>query len=629
MTAAWGLLVLASWLGWGSLLASGAGLRRGVRIDWGLRAGWGMAGTLAIGGVLEWLHLATWHTLAALVLGGAAVWGLELVTYCRQPAHRAAWTRFWRRPTGWTWALWFLPVAGLAAVAYFGSVRDTRNMNPWDDVQAYLVFVKQLLARGTVIEPFSWRRLSTYGGQQFFMGQVMVVGSVRSGYLVDRGLCGIVLAGLVGGMFRRRGRWMGPLAAALTGLALVVDMPRANTQSLVSGVVLFLALFRTLHLHRRGDRRGIHAAWLAGMVAAGLASLRMNFVPPAGLVIVLAMAGAAWRDRPGWRAYLMRGALALGVMILLILPWALALWESSGSLYYPLMRGYQQPAFDAMLSSSMRLSERAAWVAEVMTDYHFLVLLLPGILVLPRRCWRDGLGLYLAGVIGAAATAAAFTMSNTIALYRYAFPLLLAAWLAAVIPAAQRWRRPWSAALAGVMAVLLLGMSLAPGLARLQRVAGRAAAPVQVGAWSAPPNAAEDYAAAQRMISDEARVLAIVDAPILLDFGRHQIWCADIPGVASPPPGAPLEAGTEAFGAYLRSQGITYVLAVADFDHGRALYDRTYFRNVLERPTTVLADRIHLVTARTNVAFMDGIDALGRDGRTIYCGRYVRVIKVP
>ena len=83
------------------------------------------------------------------------------------------------------------------------------------------------------------------GGRQFLQGEVMAVGSESNGMLVDKGLGLVVVLGLVWGMFER-GRRRGWIVLGVGLLVVLVDVPRVNTQSQVTGVVLFLGLMRTL-----------------------------------------------------------------------------------------------------------------------------------------------------------------------------------------------------------------------------------------------------------------------------------------------------------------------------------------------------------------------------------------------
>ena len=66
----WGLVVLASFLGWGSAIQRAASL---PHTDWGLRCGWGMAFTAVLGGFLANWSLAARPVLIAMVASGAVL----------------------------------------------------------------------------------------------------------------------------------------------------------------------------------------------------------------------------------------------------------------------------------------------------------------------------------------------------------------------------------------------------------------------------------------------------------------------------------------------------------------------------------------------------------------------------
>ena len=53
----------------------------------------------------------------------------------------------------------------MALVSYLASIVDG-NFNTNDDTLCYFGFVREILDRGTLSQPFSFRRESVYGGQQ-------------------------------------------------------------------------------------------------------------------------------------------------------------------------------------------------------------------------------------------------------------------------------------------------------------------------------------------------------------------------------------------------------------------------------------------------------------------------------
>src|SRR5580692_1551191 len=72
LTLAWSVLILLSFVGWGSI--ANLWLTKGRRVDWGLRAGWGMAFVMLVGGYLTLVHAARRPVLIAQVVIGVAAW---------------------------------------------------------------------------------------------------------------------------------------------------------------------------------------------------------------------------------------------------------------------------------------------------------------------------------------------------------------------------------------------------------------------------------------------------------------------------------------------------------------------------------------------------------------------------
>lgn len=70
---------------------------------------------------------------------------------------------------------------------------------------------------------------------------------------------------------------------------------------------------------------------------------------------------------------------------------------------------------------------------------------------------------------------------------------------------------------------------------------------------------ATQYLKMQQSVPPGETILTRLEKPFLLDFSRNQIFIADAPGFASPPPGMPLFEGSEALSEYLTAQSIRYV----------------------------------------------------------------------
>jgi len=146
--------ILASAVGWGAIVAHRV-YGNDAWVGWGLEAALGMAVHLALGGLLAMFSLVSVTTCYVAVTLGVVLFAFEAR---RRAAANAA-------PTG------SAPQAGMgsndpsiaggvvilflgvALLHYLGHAA-VRPANIFDDYQAYLVFPKQLLATGTLIEPF-------------------------------------------------------------------------------------------------------------------------------------------------------------------------------------------------------------------------------------------------------------------------------------------------------------------------------------------------------------------------------------------------------------------------------------------------------------------------------------------
>ena len=627
----WGLIILISWIGWGDLVRRVLFPNKNyVPADWALRAGWGMSATLAIGGWLALFHACNQIAVTLLVLVGATVAALSLYTRLRQkPTRLRLLARLRPRCT-----LYFLPLALLLLFLYATSVR-TRDVNWWDDLPAYLVFSQRLLQTGTILDPFSWRRLSTYGGQQMFDAMTFSGATFFSVDILELGLAKIVFVGLLIGRVGRAARpWQRVVTLLLATLFVLIPVPRVNTQSQMTGVVLFLTLLRTLDL--AGNRRPpFRAAILAGVVGAAVSTMRMNFVPAAVIGIALAfliralLAPARWKQQA--RALLLAGA----GFTLALLPWTLVLYQSSRSLFYPLMRGTERPDF-TFISAGLNTAEKIRWLADFCAQPICLVLLLPVLLAFARRYWKNELPLYAAALFTTAVTVLSFTRASYASLYRYSFPALFAvacalilsaatrgagsAWGAGILPAGYSAKRLWPARLTAAFAWLIIAaltLLHAPAAARWLWQ-DRAAL------WSDDTTPLVQVAQAQRLYRDAQNAipagkpfLAAVSYPSLLDFSRNPIVSVDAPGAASPDPGMPLFAGGPAVKAYLKNLGIDYMMLV-DENSDLTLFSRKAY--------TDTHDPEFDFTRRFSLQFLDDVkDLLGSEDLR-FSSNSVRVI---
>jgi len=117
-------------------------------------------------------------------------------------------------------------------------------------------------------------------------------------------------------------------------------------------------------------------------------------------------------------------------------------------------------------------------------------------------------------------------------------------------------------------------------------------------------------------------ILAIVDAPYLLNYSRNPIYNVDAIGGASPWGGMPFFKGPETLKSYLLKNGVDYILTV-DFDKALLLYTRKHWLEH-QRPEWFFKE----VWGKHALDFMDNIDKLADWGQVIGSEANVRLIKL-
>ena len=303
----WGLCVGLSFHGWGGMVRRMAWPSRAAP-DWGLQAGWGMAFAAVVGGAANLLNLAVTPAVIGFVAIGAMI---------------ALWSG--RRAWEWLGLTEAIPVLFIAILLVLHMAARTRGLplDCSDDGVAYFGFIRRQLELGSVMEPFSLRRLGGMGGQIFLQSLVVSLGTMDAAYILDRALAPLLIYGLLRGM-QPRGPIAFTLLAAVVGLALPIQ--EFNSQAFCSAIVLLLTLVRTLDWV--GGSCKTASAVVIGMVVAGAISLRAHYLVAAALPVMI-WAGTGMPDTHTIARLRTLAAIGL-VTITLLLPWMMEMWLSSG-----------------------------------------------------------------------------------------------------------------------------------------------------------------------------------------------------------------------------------------------------------------------------------------------------------
>jgi len=602
----WGLVVLAGFIGCGTLVARLAGFSGKDAPDWGLAAGWGMAGVVGLGGVLALLGIATAPVLFAVVGLGVVLFGATLI---KMPFVRAD-------VSGVTGGLAALALAVL--LLRYGSYISFRGLNCSDDDIVYFSFVTRLLETGTLIEPFSLRRLFAFGGHTVLQSLVMMAGSDVNGFLMDRGIAVIAAFGLTAGFLRRSGmEGAAPYMVALI-VTVIMPFPLGNSSSHLTGLVLFLTLFRSMEM-MPASGPSVKGLWLIGLVAAAASSLKAHYLGVAALTVLFYWLALAF---DGWRAKdtaPIRSLFHLGLSSLVFLaPWMALLYRSSGTILFPLFQGNQQPGFSATYLGSLPLPDVLALVGKFLIAPQVSLLLVPVVLYAFHRASRAGMALYAGAVMMTVMTAAMLTFDSIDTVHRYVAPFLGAAFIATVSVFLGRLHRPLAfksgPAVLCAIAVLLIPVSVYRDFNRLVD---------QWGVVNLSDKNRGAYKKMQAAVPPGEKFLAVLAHPFALDYQRNGVFNIDVPGAASPAPGMPFFKGAKALKAYLIGQSIRHI-AYRDFTNpGGCIYRYSWWESQARSGHPMWAAQ-----AKYYLDLMKNIEALEKTQTVIYRGRVLRVMQL-
>ena len=112
---------------------------------------------------------------------------------------------------------------------------------------------------------------------------------------------------------------------------------------------MFLALLRTIEVTLPyGGQSSFRKILLLSIVVAALSTLRAPYFISAAFIL-----GSIWFLRKDFRlTKTIIYALPLMTGIVLLIPWAISLWHSSGTPYFPLIKGNYNPNYGSFISKN-------------------------------------------------------------------------------------------------------------------------------------------------------------------------------------------------------------------------------------------------------------------------------------
>jgi hypothetical protein len=586
-TSAWGLLVLLAFVGWGAGL--NALLFRDRRADFGLRAIWGASAMLFVGGILAAASL--YSRMAGLVLVDIGLIAFAVFLYRERHARVEALRFTWRaaRINGLLSVL--VGVLLFAAlVHYLGGVADATS-NPYDDDTAYLPMVRKLIDTGTLIEPFSFRRLSALGGQTFYQALVVPHASYHQPHTFDRGICVLIIVALVLG--HRSGRRRMPLAFTALVLGFFLSLPNnsINTAAHFAGFAFFLGLFRTVVFLREDDAVRSKAIVLA-LVAIATCTLRQNYlsvpITLLGISYVYRLLGKRGGDT--FKERLREPLLVAALSVVALLPWLVLAYRSNQSILFPLQNGTFRKALE-LQSPTLTWMKEVRFLFSVALENEPIkvlgVLALAGALVKDDHPYKPLRAFWISCALGLVILSHTFTLSDAGNLGRYLYGFFAALAAAVLLTVGtQRFFGRGSHAGRAVLALVVIAVLLQFTSSREKTTKAYQTYVRNVDMQRRRPPPSLDtlphdffmYAHIQSFVPAGERVAAMVDAPFELDFARNTIFNLDMPGYSSLKPDMPYFEGPEKVAQYFLSHGIRYVVYVRpEFSHW--LYQREFWFN--------------------------------------------------
>ncbi len=558
--------------GWGYLILRLCGFSK--KIDLGWQGSLGLAFLVAAGGVLNYFQLVSKSSLIIFLAVGlgfkifslAVNWGVIRDSFANFRAN------FKNRKvlTG------LLALILLVVVVRYGFSTAFFNFSPIDDQHAYLVFPVKMLETGSMgQDPFSERRmLSSLGGQYFLGTFILAAGEIKNLHLMDNGLGFIIFLLVLYGLTKDRKLPIG-FSLLIVFLAAIIPSPTVNITSFFTAAAVVLAILR--FMPRAGEfwPNKTGRLLVLALLCAGACALKSNLVLP---VAVLYLSYFFWEIKSGQGRFpVFKDFVQASVLILLLLlPWMLSSYKSSGTLFYPFLgKGYAVFVNSALSSHYLEINLYSLYrlASEVINGLGMFLPFVAVVLVWlfsesgkNKNAALTALLMALIGILGL------IYGSGGYSLYYYSFSFLLPAVLFALILLLEKGdlsispKVPFPSALLGLVCMgVLFGVYVEKDIVIFQ--SAKAAVNIDKGNLKfglmssdlMPALELKQYRALQEAVPRGELILARLDRNFLFDFNRNPVYIIDSPGITSPPPGMPYGQGSEALASYLLEQNVRYV----------------------------------------------------------------------
>jgi hypothetical protein len=583
----WAVFLFLGYFGFGEFLVRSLKRPEFMDLGWASKVALGMCITIFLGSALMVFKLATAVGLVSIAAMGfcLAVFyiGQEFLKPLPDSKSKRGSKLGLEKKSDFGWLYLSIPAA-FALLTFGTSIYWPFQYDPNDDWVAYLTFPERILQTGTLIEPFSQRRIFSLCGQSILLAQIMVVAAPESAHLLDRGFGTLILFGVIMEATRNTAKTWQWVRALLLLTAVTISVPRINTSSSVLGVCMMFCFFQ--FSIRAVQLLPNWILWIIpSLVLAGASSLRFTYALTCSGVLVGFL---AWRivssSFKSWFQnlchLLFSGLLTFGFL----LPLMFVSWESSGTPIYPPFVGNGVPDF-FYSSTNMGFLQDAKVALQLMLIPEMSLFLITFPVLYFTKSDRAHFCLVIAIVVvilvfiagvKSSGNAATWTMD----FYRFGFPLYAVAffWILTSVlenPKSRSYLHPQVMAFCSLFLISLT--QIQPAMKEAHE---------KISVIQLQSNGFQFSASKLKPLYDELQnrtregdpIFAVVDAPYLLNYKRNPIANVDNIGAASPPPHIPFHQGPKAVRDYLKKAGYKYLLAV-DFNKAVFLYNKNVMSN--------------------------------------------------
>ncbi|MBA7465090.1 hypothetical protein ES707_00252 [subsurface metagenome] len=629
LSFSWGIFLLLSFIGLGSLLSRFLFPQK--EVDWGQRAAWGVALTIFLGGILNLFGAISRTTVLFLIeIGFFSFFFFDsrrLKDYLLKLPKSVI--RLWHEDKIAVLGIFLVLILLLARYAAWVNVPFNFHT---DDVHGYLVFPQKMLQTGSLgKEPFSERRIFALGGHSFLHVLVFCFLQIQNLYIIEGGLAYIIMAGLLWGFAKEKNIPRTTTLMTLIIFLLLINPPHLSSTSHGMALAIFLALFRvfgreeTIQRHQR-----VGYVFIGALLVSALCASKTNFA--VFCAIYLGITYCARFLYYHTKKDIVLELLILSVFVfLLLLPWMVSSYQSSGTMWYPLLgNGYHRSAYGYVDFPLPTLGHSLKAIYSALSRGSVIFLITLCLVSLRNSCRKDALQsvcITISGVVGIIVMGVFFGNRP-----RYTFPFFFACLTCAVLYVfsdeallQKRILRRASFILVALFILWLLADPLGRRVApNLRKVFPHYCRKIYTGIRQGKEvpqyykNQMAAYRKAQYAVPAREIILTRLRSPFLLDFKRNRIFFVDML-ILGPSPGMPVFRGGDAVANYLISQGIRYIM----YSYGdEGVRERGAFLHHLKHTPDTWVKQQALFTLR----FHDDLDEMGVTRKRIYDNGQIFVI---